>query len=69
MTNMILIFGRVVGVLGLLICASSIALRLMGKYWMFGFQVGTLFAAGIACVAMGCFALLWAMSTSGQGKG
>jgi len=50
--------GRIIGALGTLLCALSVVLRLLGNYWLAGFQVGTLLQAGSAALVFGCFCLL-----------
>ena len=51
--------GRIVGIIGLLVCALAVLARVTGHYTLGGFQVGTLLVAGIAALAAACFLLLW----------
>ncbi|MDP2171383.1 MAG: hypothetical protein Q8J96_13265 [Rhodocyclaceae bacterium] len=56
--NSLLWLGRIAGAGGALLCFVSIAFRLLGEYWISGFQIGTLLQAGIAAMVFGCFCLL-----------
>jgi hypothetical protein len=58
--NMILLRGgQAIGILGLLLIAAAVIVRLSGRYIVGGFETGSLLQAGIATIAAGCFALLW----------
>lgn len=48
--------GRTAGVIGILLCVVSIALRVSGAFFVGGFQVGTLLQAGMAAMILGCLA-------------
>lgn len=50
--------GWAAGIAGVLLCITSVAVRLGGSYFLAGFQVGTLLQAGIAAMVFGCFCLL-----------
>ena len=50
--------GRLLGVVGLAVCAVSGIARLAGRYTLDGFPVVTLFQGGIALLVAGCFFLL-----------
>ena len=52
--------GRLVGMLGVVVCAVAIVLRLLGMYAVLGFSTGALLQAGMAGVLIGCFLLLLA---------
>jgi hypothetical protein len=54
--------GRLAGVIGVLVCALAVVVRLGGNYLFAGYQVGTLFLAGIGAMVAGCFCLLWALA-------
>jgi hypothetical protein len=54
--------GRISGALGALLCAVSVIYRLLGNYWIAGFQVGTLLQAGVAALTFACFCLLLYLS-------
>ena len=58
--------GQLVGLLGIVLMAVSVAARLAGRYWVGNFQAGTLLLGGVGAVTVGCFLLLWAMSERGQ---
>jgi hypothetical protein len=58
--------GQLVGLLGIVLMAVSVAARLAGRYWVWDFQAGTLLLGGAGAVTVGCFLLLWAMSERGQ---
>lgn len=62
MDNMLLWVGRAAGAGGALVCLLAAAVRVSGRYWLAGFQVGTLMQAGIALMVAGCLALLWTLS-------
>lgn len=51
--------GRIVGIVGLLLCALAVLARITGHYTVAGFEAGTFLVAGIAGLAAGCFLLLW----------
>jgi len=53
-----LLLGRATGFAGVLLCVVAAAARVLGHYWLAGFQLGTLMQAGIAGVGIGCFLLL-----------
>ena len=40
MNDMLLWVGRIAGVVGALLCAGAIVVRLGGVYWIAGYQVG-----------------------------
>ena len=50
--------GRIVGSIGLLMCAAAVIWRMLGNYYLAGFDVGTLLQAGTSAVVIGCFLLL-----------
>ena len=58
MNNLLLWFGRLAGVVGLLLIAVAAVVRMKGVYWLGSFQVGTLLLGGTAALVAGCFALL-----------
>lgn len=60
MDRLMLLAGRISGIVGLVLCAFSGMLRLAGHYVLGGYQLTTLMQAGIAGLAAGCFLLLWA---------
>lgn len=50
--------GWVGGVAGVALCLGSVAARLAGKFWVAGFQTGTLLQAGTAAMIFGCLCFL-----------
>lgn len=58
MDKMLLNIGRAAGLAGAAVFAFAIAARLLGVFWLGGFQVGTLMQAGVAAMVLGCFSLL-----------
>ena len=59
MNSVLLGAGKVIGVLGLLLMAVAVVVRLSGRYVIGGFETVSLLQAGIATVSVGCFAMLW----------
>lgn len=62
MESLLLTFGRVAGLAGAVVFVLAIAARLLGVFWLGGFQVGTLLQAAIAAMVFGCFSLLMALA-------
>jgi hypothetical protein len=62
MDVLLLSLGRAAGFAGVLLCVVVAVARLLGNYWLAGFQLGTLMQAGIAGVVIGCFLLLVAQA-------
>jgi hypothetical protein len=58
MGNSLVVAGRAVGGLGILACAVAILARLLGHYYLLGFEAESLLQAGTSAVVIGCFALL-----------
>lgn len=54
MEKLLLWMGRVGGLVGVMLCAFAVVLRLRGQFSLGGFQVGTLLLAGMAAVLVGC---------------
>lgn len=50
--------GRLAAVAGVLLSAVSGLLRLLGHYWVGGFQAGTLLLGGIALMVFACLCYL-----------
>ena len=63
MKGALVLFGRVVGAIGVAICVLASFARITGHYTLGSYQAGTLLLAGIAAMVAGCLALLWAMSS------
>ena len=66
MNTILLRGGQVIGVLGLLLMAFSVTVRLSGRFVIGGFETGSLLQAGIATVAAGCFLLLFVLVQRGR---
>jgi hypothetical protein len=60
MGNSLAMAGRGLGALGVLACAVAVAARLLGNYYLFGLEAGSLLQAGTSAVVIGCFGLLLA---------
>ena len=58
MTRLLLWMGRVGGVVGVILCAVAVIVRLRGDFNFDGFQVGTLLLAGMAATIFGCLGYL-----------
>lgn len=58
MNNLVLWAGRFAGAGGVLLCAAAVLLRLSGRYWIAGFQIGTLLQMGMAAMIAGCLCFL-----------
>ena len=53
--------GRLLGIVGMVVCAIAGLARLSGRYQFDGFPVITLFEGGTAVLVAGCFCLLWVL--------
>jgi hypothetical protein len=62
MHGALLWMGRLLGVIGAVVCALAVLVRLVGNYTLGGFEIGTLFLGGIAAMVAGCFFLLLHMA-------
>jgi hypothetical protein len=58
MGNSLVLAGTVFGVVGVLACAVAVVARLLGHFYLFGLEAGSLLQAGTSAVVIGCFALL-----------
>lgn len=58
MNDLLLWIGRVAGVGGVLLCAVAAVLRVIGRFWFGGVQIGTLFLMGMAVMIVGCLCFL-----------
>ena len=63
MNKMILRGGQAAGIVGAMLMAAAVLLRLSGRYVFGGFEIITLLLGGIAATGAGCFALLWVMAS------
>jgi hypothetical protein len=66
MQSALLRIGQLVGLAGVLLMLAAIAMRLLGKFAVGGYQTGTLLLAGIGAVVVGCFLLLWTVAERAQ---
>jgi len=56
--------GNIAAIVGILVCLAAGASRLIGAYYLMGFQTITLFTGGIALMVMACLAKLHHLSAS-----
>lgn len=56
--------GNIAAIVGILICLAAGVSRLIGAYYLAGFQTITLFTGGIALMVMACLAKLHHLSAS-----
>jgi hypothetical protein len=63
MNNFMLILGRLLGFAGVLISVLSIGARLLGHFFVAGFQTGTLFQTGLGAMMAGCLCLLLVLTS------
>ncbi|NMG74930.1 hypothetical protein [Aromatoleum diolicum] len=61
MDQLLLLAGRIAGIVGLVLCGTAGAVRLAGHFWMGGFQLATLLQGGIAALVAACFFMLWVL--------
>jgi hypothetical protein len=52
--------GRILGFLGIVVCAVAAVVRLSGHFFVGGISAESLLSGGIAGVVIGCFLLLLA---------
>ena len=62
MQELLVWVGRLAGVAGVALCAVAVVTRLVGAYWLGGFQVGTLLQVGVAVMVLGCLGYLAALT-------
>ena len=60
--------ARIAGIVGVLLCATAVIVRLGGSYWLAGYQVGTLLLAGIAAMTLACLFFLWLLVEGSGGN-
>jgi hypothetical protein len=63
MNGALLWLGRTFGVIGVLVCAIALLVRLSGNYKYAGFEIGTLLLGGTAAMVAGCLCLLLRMDS------
>ena len=54
MESLLLWLGRLAGIVGVVLGAFAVVIRLQGMYAAGGFQTGTLLLASIASMTLGC---------------
>lgn len=54
--------GRLLGIIGIIVCAIAGLARLSGRYTLAGFPAITLFEGGTTVLVAGCFCLLWTLA-------
>lgn len=62
MESLLVLIGRLSGIVGIFVCAAAVFARLLGTYYIAGIGSSTLLLAGTAAVAAGCFMLLTAQT-------
>jgi hypothetical protein len=55
-SNLLILIGRLAGILGVILGAASVAARAMGMFFIGTLQVGTLLQASIASMVLGALA-------------
>jgi membrane-anchored glycerophosphoryl diester phosphodiesterase (GDPDase) len=58
MQGVLLWIGRLAGFLGTLLMIAAVLWRVSGRYFVGGFQIGTVLQAGIAMLILGCLVYL-----------
>ena len=66
MTKLLLWMGRVGAVVGVILCAVAVIVRLRGEFNYHGFQVGTLLLGGMAAMLFGCLGYLASLAERGR---
>jgi hypothetical protein len=62
MARLLIWFGWIAGIGGILVCLVSAAVRLSGTFTLGRFELGTLLHVGTAAMILGCFCLLAALT-------
>lgn len=68
MESILLTVGRWAGTAGVLVTLAAAVGRLVGRYWIGGYQTGTVLLAGMALMLIGCLGFL-AVLTSERAPG
>ena len=58
MERTLVLAGRVLGLLGTFVCVVAVAARVLGHFYLFGLEAGSLLQAGTSSVVIASFALL-----------
>ena len=56
MGKLLLLVGRLAGLIGVTLCVCAFVGRLTGSWSLGGFQIGTVLQGGIAATVVGCLA-------------
>jgi len=56
--NLLLLAGRIAGVVGVLICVWAVVSRFTGGYYVGSFQTGTLLMGGMTAMLLACLCFL-----------
>ncbi|HWD23324.1 MAG TPA: hypothetical protein VG591_09365 [Burkholderiales bacterium] len=68
MRTLLIWIARLAGLLGVAAIAAAVAGRLVGEYWLAGFQVGTILQAGMAATLVACLAYITVLVERPNGK-
>jgi hypothetical protein len=68
MNDFLLRIGRLVGIVGVVICAVAGATRGTGAYALGSFQAGTLLLVGMAAMIAGCLCFLTVLTNRERAK-
>lgn len=63
MQKLIEVAGNIAGVIGLLVCLVSGGTRVMGQFYLLGYEAMTLFVGGIGLMVAACLAKLHLLAT------
>ena len=66
MNALLLKAGQLIGIIGIVLMAVSVVVRLGGSYTVGGYATSALLLAGVGAVSAGCFALLWVLAARGR---
>jgi len=56
--NILTVISNISGILGVLFCLIAVAIRMIGMYYVAGFEALTLFNGGVAMMVFSCLAKL-----------
>jgi hypothetical protein len=62
MNAMLLLVGRLAGLVGLVACVAAVLLRLTGRYYLGAMGTGVVLQGGMAALLIACFCLLLVVS-------
>ena len=61
MNAMLLMLGRLAGLVGVVACVAAVLLRLAGRYYLGMVGTGSVLQGGMAALLIACFCLLLAL--------